>query len=307
MIGWGKDSILTFMRNYELDRGLTPQIRDRIKSAVMRNFGNDYVYAATSGSIIFGGVIPHQSDIDMLVVLRDSVRSKPKQELLSQARGFVNDYLNIHLDFEFEPDTTFPGEYITQAQVEDAVAGRGYHVGQENQLFLPQASEAYYLEDPEHWYRSWLSMTAYGEFISGDRTAFLRNKQRAWNTLILFNSLRLNKPISANSMIDYLSTPADKWAGSGISERYLTFREHELPFTQRALEDLSVLGYFTANDGNFTPNTDRIAEWHAKTVQLIKDKSIRKADLLIDLNETMEIRTYAEERWNQIKQESIRR
>jgi hypothetical protein len=280
--------------------GMTPQIMDRMRSAVERNFGEDSVYALTSGSIVFGGAIPGQSDMDMLVVLKKSFKDKPRNQQGQQVRGFVDDYLQLHHDTGFMPDTVFPGEYIIEDQVADAISGRGYHVDGQGKLYLPQASDDYYMEDPERWHRAWLSMSAYGEFVSGDKDKFLRNKEKAWGTVILFNAGDLEEPTTPNGIIDRLSAPANKWAGSGISERYFTFRQHELPFASSALEMLTDTGYFTREGDIFHPDQRRIAEWHQGTSDAIRSGTIRRADYLFGVTETGQIASYAEGKWQEI-------
>lgn len=281
-------------------QSISPEILTRMQSAVAKSFGSDVLYALTSGSVVYGGGILGQSDLDLLVVLNDDVNDKGKEKLMEDIKLFVDDYLLLHKDFSFAPDITFPGEYASVAQVSDAILGRGYHTENEGELFLPVASEEYYMEDAERWYRAWLSMSAYGKFVSGNEEEFIKYKSTAWETQILFNCKKLNTSITPNGIIDMLINQKNKWAGSGISTRYFTFRKTELPHVQKALINLQDKGFFEQNLNEFVPNHDKIQQWHLITSRAILDRTIRTANFIINYDDVAEISSYAQKKWAEV-------
>lgn len=278
--------------------GLTPEMRSRMVEIGLKNFGDDLSYFFTSGSIVFNGAISGKSDVDMVAVLQPSVLKKPRIEIVDKIKGFIDDYLKFHYDFNFLPDLEFPAEYITGHQVDDSIAGRAFHADEQSGLYLPRVYDGYYMEDPERWHRAWLSLSAYGEFIVGDREKFDNNKVRAWQTILLFNLPSMTEELDKAMVMDFMTRSGDKKSGNGVSERYFTFREKESNSVTKALEMLARNGFLLPSGVIFVKNNSQIATWHFETAKKILDCSIRNAEYLTSLENTHSMSSYAKQKWD---------
>lgn len=281
--------------------GLTPDVINFINHSVHQRFGNHLLYSFSSGSYAYGGGIKGKSDIDIIAILDDSVRQLPKLDLMQRIEGFVDDYLVLHKEQDLIPDTVFPGEYLTYSMVQDAVAGRGLHVNDNNVLFLPSTYEGYYLEDPERWYRAWLSQSTFSVFVGGNGDMFLENKRKAWETSILFLLAYLpESEIDSQTIIQTLTSGSNKRLGLGVTDRYLTFTEREAGFVSDTLQNLTEKGYLAVTNKGFQKNVDQIQNWHWQKDKRIKDGTIRKAPFLLDLEEIKQLAVATEEKWQQL-------
>ncbi len=257
----------------------------------MRHFREYVRFIITSGTFAYGGATKGKSDVDILVVCKDEIVELSRQDLFIRLRAFIEDYVEIHRKYDYCPDTTFPGEYITASNVEDALVGRGFHVMEEDALYLPMASDQYYMQDVERWYRAWRSTLAFGKRLYGNEEEFVEVKNQAWEVIILYILLQNTLDnIDATALFDTMIDPENKWNGIGITEKYRTFREDERIHAESALIRLSVNGFLFINpDGTYSPNTQKIKEWEKKVSTSILDGSIKKAPFLLTVDEAQEL------------------
>ena len=259
--------------------------------SVRRHFGEYVRFVVTSGTFAYGGATKGKSDVDILVVCEDKIAEMPRQDLFAQLRAFIEDYVEIHTRHDYCPDTTFPGEYITKSNVEDALAGRGFHLTEEGTLHLPVASDDYYMQDPERWYRAWRSALAFGKCLYGSEEKFDEVKNQAWETIILYVLLQRNlTSINPFALFDVMIDPENKWNGIGVTAKYKNFREDEKVYIESALLRLSAKGFLSlVEDDTYVPNMQKVKEWETGLVTKLRDGSIKKASFLMTLDEAKEL------------------
>lgn len=278
------------------------QVKDQYKTAINKHFKEEVAYSFISGGFTYGGAIRGKSDIDIVSVFFPDAKSKDEKKFWNGMSGFVDDYLSIHKQHGYVPDITFPGEYITTSQVQDAIAGRGFQVSDHNRLYLDAVTPTYYLEDSERWYRAWLSQSAFSDFITGDRELFLRNKEKAWKTVSMFNLLSIDqRDITTSSFLDYLVSNPNKKVGSGVHSRYRQFRQKEQPVMDRVMHTLVEDGVLTSRDSYvFTIQYDKVYQWENNVSRDLRSQAIRHAPYLIDMRETSQIGKATKNRWQTI-------
>lgn len=259
--------------------------------SITRHFGEYVRFVITSGTFAYGGATKGKSDVDILLVCEQEITEMPRQDLFARLIAFIEDYVEIHRKHDYCPDTTFPGEYITTSNVEDALAGRGFHLTEEGVLHLPVASDDYYMQDPERWYRAWRSALAFGKCLYGNEKGFDSVKNQAWEIVILYVLLQRNiASINHSTLFDTMIDPENKWNGIGITAKYKSFREDERVHVERALLRLSTKGFLSlAENGTYAPDMGKIREWETGLVAKLADGSIKKAPFLITLEESKEL------------------
>lgn len=258
--------------------------------SVRRHFGEYVRFVVTSGTFAYGGATKGKSDVDILVVCEDEIAEMPRQDLFARLKAFIEDYVEIHTRHDYCPDTTFPGEYITKSNVEDALAGRGFHLTEECALHLPVASDDYYMQDPERWYRAWRSALAFGKRLHGDEEEFEELKSQAWEVIILYILLQNNPTrINPSTLFDVMIDPENKWNGIGITAKYKSFREDERVHVGNALLRLSANGFLLLEDNTYIPNMEKVREWEKGIATKLTDGSIKKAPFLMTVEEAKEL------------------
>lgn len=274
---------------------LTPTLKTAIHEVIDCNFKGFVRYGFASGSVVFSGAIPGKSDIDIIAILDPSITSLSKDRRLDLVRSFVSDYLEVHRSFGFEPDLTFPGEYFTSDQVEDAIAGRGFQISEDGKLYLPRVYEGYYLEDPERWFRAWLAQSSYGEYVYGDTDLFEENKIRGWETVILFTLLTSEMThADTTAVLKLITASGDKKSGLGIADRYITFSSTQKPYIDAALKRLQQLG-FLDEQGNI--DHQRLQTWQDDLSKKIRSGDIGQAEMFLDLKDTLNLEAFAKKKW----------
>ncbi len=259
------------------------KIKKEFNAVLSEVFDKDIEYAFFSGSVAYGGGIVKKSDIDIAIVLKE------KEYSLSKFIDFGKHYIEINKKNNFVPDVTFPGEFLTPLLVSDAISGRGFSV-KDNILYLPIASTEYYLADPERWFRAWLSMLTFSVFVTGSVSKFEEAKRNAWRTVLLFLfSTPQFRVVSLSDLTDMLSNGDNKWLGFGVTKNYCLFRDYETKIIKNTLVGLIQEGFIEESGGFYRPVRKAINMWNYSVVQKIKDKSIRKANFLIDLDNTNKI------------------
>lgn len=266
------------------------RIRQEFEQAAVRAFNSELRYIFFSGSVAYGGGIQQRSDIDVALVLSNTHSTQSREHRLKQYLAFGQQYSRIHSEHSFVPDELFPGEFLTQGLIDDAISGRGFSV-QNDELFLPEASVAYYLTDTEHWFRAWLSMTAFSVFGSGSYEDFQHNKTRAWKSVILYlASSTLISELNVESIIELLTNEANKWIGFGVTKNYKLFETFESPYISEALAQLAAEGYaFPDRNARYRPVETRIQAWKRSVISKLLDGSIRHNSLLTNLADTQTI------------------
>ena len=251
-------------------------------------FGKVAVYSYISGTFAYGGARKRKSDIDVTLVFKDDVLNIPKKKFLANISKFILDYKKIHSRLELKSDTLFPGEYITLKQVEDALRGRGFSIKNKREIYLPIASDRYYLSNTETWFRAWLSSSAFSVYVSGGKRLFLANKIRAWETIILYLIKRhFLTELNPNIILEILVSEKNKWVDFGVTNRYKYFKKFECFYIKKALNNLKKQGYVYKKGNVLGVNSKKILEWENGIIRWLNNRSIQKAHFLIGLKDNL--------------------
>ncbi len=281
--------------NLAMDELERREIEGKFAASAESSFGSDLVLGISSGSFAYCGAVKGKSDIDILLILRESVRHIPKEKLISKVKTFIESYFAIHREHGFSPDGLFPAEYLTIENVKDAISGRGFHACAEGTLYLPPASDEYYLQDREHYYRAWASMLAFSRRIIGDSTIFEEVKLEAWETIIAFLLLSFgeNEEITPSLLLDVLTSTDDKWRGVGVTNRCLSFRQDEYLYVELALNRLRIKGLIEFGDDQTLRVTTLIQEWGKEVKNQIDSRAIRNSAFLFDEEVELELTRFS--------------
>lgn len=272
------------------------EIEDKFAEAAIRNFRGNLIFLISSGSFAYRGATKGKSDLDVMAVLDDNVRRIPQADLHNMTRGFIRDYVAIHQEYDYALDDIFPGEYVTPDNVDDAVAGRGISVSPEGRLYLPKASNQYYLGNQENYYRAWRSMLAFSKKLTGNEGRFQQAKLGAWETIVkyLLGSHNLQE-ISSDSLLQILTSQKDKWESVGVTDKYLTFCEDEQEYIERVLVRLKIKGILRHAENGYEVATDSLATWQNELVTRIASGDIATSDFLFSDKEDAEFAGYTKE------------
>lgn len=245
-------------------------------------------YCYQTGSFTYGGGTLGKSDLDITIVFQNSIYDLPKDELLKRIKIFIGGYLDLHIITGYVPDVAFPGEYVTEIMVADAVAGRGFHADEEERLYLPKASLEYYLANPERWFRAWLSQSAFCTFLSGDRHVFEENKISGWASILKFVLKDVEQEqVSVLGLMTLLRP-------FGVHPDYWSFVPIESPWVLRALHRLAKLEFIDFTDAEkVIPNKRKLLDWEKGLASSITSGVIRKSELILSLEETLSLSRYA--------------
>ncbi len=254
-------------------------------------FGSKCKAAWLSGSYAYLGARRSRSDIDVVVVLDESVSLPADEETMRLIRGFVDAYLAVHARHGFDPDLDFPGEYVTPAMLDEAIRWRSLACdGGLPDRFPAVISDDYWLGRPDRWYNAWISMTAFSRFPVGDRDYHSAVKLDAWRTIARFLLLRAERR---------LLTPDEMLLGLdqfGVKPRYPEFWASERDWVDRVLAELQAEGAIVLAQGHIEPNMDRLGEWERQVGAAIA-AGADPPPLLLDVARHRDIEIYAADRW----------
>lgn len=270
------------------------EIEERFADASTRHFGERAAFVISSGSFAYAGAEKGRSDLDVMTVFKSDVYQMSRSELADIMSGFIEDYIKIHKEYGYRPDPSFPGEYITEANVEDAIAGRGFHAS-DTGLFLPPASNEYYLEDPNRYYRAWLSMLAFSRRLHGDKNKFEEIKLRAWESIMLFLLSQFDeKKIDTNKVLRILTGQEDKWQGVGVTKKCVTFPDEERLYVEQTLVRLNVRGILGSNrSGKYAIDKARIGAWSSAVSEALRANQLHRSAFLLSKEDELSLAGFA--------------
>lgn len=272
--------------------GSAAQAEAEFAAAVRENFGARCKAAWLSGSFLYRGAEEGRSDIDVVVVMDEKVAAPADGETLARIRGFVDAYLGVHARRGLDPDLDFPGEYVTPAAIEQAIAWRGLATdgGVADEFPIPDKGSDYWIARPDRWFHAWLSMTAFTRFLAGDRAYHERVKLDAWKSVIRFLLLRADgAPLTMEAM----------WPGLaqfGVKPKYRAFWPLERDWVRRALGELEAEGAVEPGGGRIVPGMERLREWERGLEAAIAAND-SAGPLLLPPDLHREIGAHAARRW----------
>ena len=267
----------------------------RLAAAVREIFGSACRSAWLSGSFVYGGAQPGESDIDVVVVL-DAASVPADGDTLARIRRFVDVYLEVHAEAGLDPDLDFPGEYVVPAALDEAIAWRGIATeGRVARELPPPDAPDYWIGRPDRWFNAWLSMTAFTRFLAGDPFYHDAQKLAAWTTIARFLLLRSGGGALAEEEL---------WpdlAQFGVKSRYHALRPLEEPCLRRALALLEREGVLTRDDGLLVPAMEPLRAWERRLAAAIAaEPDAGAAPLLLPPDLHREIGRHAKARWVEV-------
>ncbi len=147
---------------------------DIVKEYVNRIIKSDLLFSLFFGSYAYNNKIVTE-DIDMIFVTKNPINKFVRENL-------IKEYLGLHSKFRLTPDRKYPGEYITERQLEKAENGWGFTM-ENGVVSIPEirnGSEWNKFNDYRH------HLTAVGGptlFVSGDEESANKHKKKCLRTL----------------------------------------------------------------------------------------------------------------------------
>jgi len=275
--------------NYFNTLEISKHSKDRLKYAIKALFHEKFfLYAILGGSFSYGGGIKGKSDIDIAIIFRDNAIRR-KKYIIRQIKKFVAVYKEFNILNGFVPDMIFPGEYMTDYQIKDAIRGRAFQIyPNKNSIKIPILKDEDYWNDYEKWFQVWLTLSAFGTFISGDINSFITNKNESWKTIILYiiseNKLEKVSPISILDLITLSSN--EEFRVDCTSYKF--FKVREMHFVRHVLKLLYNANYLKLTNNyleQYKVNLDMIYTWKSILINNFNNGDLRQAPFLFELTE----------------------
>lgn len=234
-----------------IDNDLTRQLREEINSF----FDQDILF-----SLIFGSRARHEnridSDIDLMIVFKKDI---PNQEKIST---FKRTFINLHRHNNLNADLNYPGEYISQNKLSNALKGSGF-ILDGSKVDIPLLSETDWnrLFD----YRQWLcAIGGISKFINGDQDQYNKVKKEAQRTILLLHLLNQEDDcFNISSITNTLTKKGRQYLGycnTPVTRNYIS------EFSREVLE-------------NFIQN-NIVKKSENDTYKLIRDNALKELPLL---------------------------
>lgn len=278
-------------------------------AAAEKIFGEYLVCCFINGRAAIYKAEKTQSDIDVFVVLKDSIR-EPDDLFKKLWEKFALRYRDIHLKYGFRPDNAFPGDYATPVQIEEVAAGRGFVVKDGHLYVQPMLSGAD--ESAENDYRIFRSMWMIGRCINGDVAYFNEKKRTCVATMVKYLVLRQREGISVEGMIAEL-TSGDEKEKYGFDKRYEpAFSVYMTPILCDAIQTLVNEGWLEqTSDKKFKP-TEKTLKWEQDIIKRIQTNSWQATNLInfqdpatqAAMKEIFANSTEATNHWDKLKSKS---
>lgn len=269
----------------------------RLRDGAAEAFGGRLRAAWLSGSFVYNGARPCESDIDVVVVLDGPEPVPADVEVMARIRRFVDVYLSVHDEAGLDPDLEFPGEYVAPATLAEVFEWRGLAVeGEVAREFPPVPDSDYWLGRPDRWFNAWLSMTAFSRFLAGDEAYHAWAKGEAWKTIARFMLLRSGEGERL--------TAGDLWAGLGqfgAKPRYHALRPMEEGSLAAALEALEADGSVRSEGGVLVPRRERLDAWEREMAEAIARSGGDEGPLVLPPPLHREIEDHAAARWGALR------
>lgn len=132
-------------------------------------FKENLIFAFITGSLVLCKSKKYKSDIDIVIVLRDDIDLTTFNKLKYK---FIKYYFHLHNIFNFVPDTTWPGEYVTLSQLLASIKGKGLCKLLKESDRIEVIKWDYITE-----YTGWMMMLLISEFVVGDIRLYLSLKR----------------------------------------------------------------------------------------------------------------------------------
>ena len=263
----------------------------RLREAVAASFGRACKAVWLSGSFVYKGEHCGRSDIDVVIVLDESVPVPADRPTVASIEGFIDAYLEVHARHGLDPDLDFPAEYVVPSTIEQAIEWRGLALdGAMATKFPSSVPPDYWLDRPDRWFHAWLSMTAFSRFLAGDRDWHAAAKVAAWRAILRFILLGARRPLAE------VDLPASL-AQFGMKPSYQSFWTREREWIRKALGDLAAENCIVQADGMLIPDAMQMNEWRQRVEERI-EQGDDGSPLLLPPELHRAVADYAARRWD---------
>jgi len=190
-----------------------------IKKLIHKHFSINLSYSFLTGSLALKKHILGESDIDFCIVLKENSRKIPRKKLRDKINLLILDYLKIHKTFNLEPDLLFPGiEIFTPSQLRDICIGRGFKV-RKNRIYFDKLRNRDFFENIDFWYRAWLGMHCWSEYLIGSEKSFLKNRNKCCEFVFKIFLLNLPKKFRKEDFKKLILQKENVWKSFGVKEQ----------------------------------------------------------------------------------------
>lgn len=175
-----------------------------LQKQIEGEFGSSLLFA-----LVFGSRARDEnradSDIDLMIVTSDPFISGTK----------VNDFKKFFVELQhssgLDVDTQYPGEYITQFELEKAIQGYGFTYNDRQVVIEEIYADGW---DSFNEYRQWLAaMAGPNRFLCGDKQLFDNYQERALKTLVLLSVAKEAYSFSKDGLINSLCYSGKEYLG----------------------------------------------------------------------------------------------
>jgi hypothetical protein len=242
-------------------------IKRDFRLAINDIFKENLEFAFLCGKTAFG-VFNNDSDIDVVVVLRNKFVKSPRK-FLTAKRMFMEVYFELHKRYGLKPDYLWPGEYVSVSQMGEAALGRAVELKGGN-LSPPRLMENNELGN-DKIYSYWWSMLIFSKFLTGNRRIYSNLRKNAASTLIRFAlyDQRLKKINDERSILEFC---INFYHFLGIDYHYQTpnFFKSIIPTFKAALVLLVGSQVLIKKEGSYQV-TDKLTIWAKKLFKKTKN------------------------------------
>lgn len=273
------------------------KIKRFIKNIVEKHFSGWLGYSFLTGSWVLESYQKGKSDVDFCVVLKESIRKIPKVNLIKKINFFILDYLKIHKIFNLKPDFLYPGtEILTLKQLEDVFKGRGFRVRKEKIYFNRLKNEEFF-DDIDFWYRAWLGMHCWSEYLIGDKEKFLKNRNKCCKFIMKIFLSEFSKEFKKSEFSKIMLRKKEIWRSLGVKEKERKFAIKRFLFPQ--IKMLTKDGFLNNQRGVIIINQEKLSKFRREIFFSIK-KGNFKSSPLFSLRELKNFSCQAKKIWKDL-------
>lgn len=203
---------------------------------------------------------------------------------------FILDYLKIHKKLNLKPDFLFPGvEIFTTGQVNDMCIGRGFGIFK-NKIRLDTLQDSNFFENIDYWYRSWVGMHCWAEYLVGSKRTFLENTNKCREFVSMVFLLNFPKKIVGENIKRLILQENNVWESFGVKEKERLIITEK--FLYPKIANLISENILVAKDGIINVDHDKISDFEKRTVAFIKGNKFLSTPLF-SLQELRELSFWA--------------
>ena len=222
------------------------------------------IFTIIFGSFAYNGF--SKNDIDIMSVTRNTLDFVIKERL-------IEEYRQLHFDYNLIPDEKFPGEYITLNQIKESQKGRGFKYN--NGVKITKLTSFDW--DEENEYRHHLSVLGGPTiYVSGDEKLLKENKIKSLMTLVGVSILSDDlKNFNKKKLINSLIRQGKEYLGFSNISPIKSYLDLVLEEVLSEFEKKGTLIRRGSNYSIFNPNFLNQLEYNIKTSYTENEKKYK--------------------------------